>query len=822
MPTALILTVAVLVPVTASESGAEPVLVPPVGAVTTARALSAGEAFNCVIDTALALRCWGSGGAGRLGNNGYGSIGVSPGQMGDNLPPVDLGTGRTAIEVSAEGAHTCVILDDHNLKCWGENGSGQLGYGDTDRRGQIPGQLGDNLPPIDLGTGRTAVFVDAESYRTCAILDNGDLKCWGDGEVGRLGQGNQDNIGDEPGEMGDNLPPIDLGTGRTAVSVTAGAFHTCALLDNGSVKCWGLGSEGELGFPVDFGIGDDPGEMGDNLPPVDLGTGRTALAISAAGLDTCALLDDHSIKCWGFGTGGMLGFPGEDHIGDDPGEMGDNLPAVDLGTGRTALAVTGGSFHFCALLDDHSIKCWGDNFYGQLGRGDTVDIGDDPGEMGDNLAPVDLGTGRTALAVDAGGIHTCALLDDLTVKCWGWGRAGQLGQGNHKSLGNEPGEMGDNLPPVDIPALATAPSTPSLVAEAHLDPAAVTLDWTPPERVGLVSGLTGYRVERSTDGRTWWPIAKVPATTLSHRDESVQTDTEYRYRVTAVNLLGPGSPSPDNRVTVPGAWIACHDTRPVGYWLVEVAGEVHPFGDATPLGDGVVPVNERILDIQRTATGCGYWVLRNDGAVEAFGDAAEVGDFDPSLAGFGESLVSFSPTPTGEGLWGFTNRGRVLTLGDARPRFAGSISDLTGIALDGPVIDSVPTPSGNGYYMLGSDGGVFAFGDAAFAGSLPGMGVTPDQPVVGLVPDPDGSGYWLVAADGGVFAFDAPFVGSLPGIGITRLNAPIIGMTPYADGYLQVASDGGVFNFSSRPFSGSLGDDPPDTPVVALTPVWSH
>ena len=449
-------------------------------------------------------------------------------------------------------------------------------------------------------------------------------------------------------------------------------------------------------------------------------------------------------------------------------------------------------------------------------------MGDDPGEMGDNLPTVDLGTGRTAIAITAGDQHTCAVLDDLTVKCWGLGTDGQLGQGNRLTLGDEPGEMGDNLPTVDIPTPASAPSSPALAATGRLDPPAVTLTWTPPGRSGVAAGLGGYRVERSTDGRLWWPLAVTPPTTDTYLDQAVGTDTEYRYRVIALNPLGPGSPSPETRLSVPGAWIACHDSLPVGYWLATADGEVHPFGDATPLGDGHASAIDPVVDIQRTPTGCGYWILLADGAVQSFGDAADLGDFDPSASGVGESLVSFSPTPTGQGLWAFTDKGRVLTLGDAQPRFAGAMSDLTAIDLAGPIIDSVPTPTGEGYYMLGSDGGVFAFGDARFSGSLPGLGIVPDEAVTGLVADPDGSGYWMVAADGGVFSFGAPFAGSLPGLGITRLNAPVIGMTPYADGYLEFAADGGVFDFSSRPFSGSLGDNPPDTPVVALTPVWSH
>jgi ligand-binding sensor domain-containing protein len=113
--------------------------------------------------------------------------------------------------------------------------------------------------------------------------------------------------------------------------------------------------------------------------------------------------------------------------------------------------------------------------------------------------------------------------------------------------------------------------------------------------------------------------------------------------------------------------------------------------------------------------------------------------------------------------------------------------------------------------MVASDGGIFTFGDAAFLGS---MGATKlNAPVQSLVPDPDGHGYWLVASDGGIFAFDAPFHGSM---GAKKLNKPIVGMVKFGDGYLMVGADGGIFSFSSLPFSGSLGDKPPATPLVAV------
>jgi alpha-tubulin suppressor-like RCC1 family protein len=310
--------------------------------------------------------------------------------------------------------------------------------------------MGNNLPPIDLGTGRTALSVSAGGFHTCAVLDNGALKCWGNGAGGRLGNGDIVPVGDQPGEMGDNLPPVDLGTGRTARAVSVGNAHTCALLDNGTVKCWGENSHGQVGQGEQVPRGDLPGEMGDNLPPIDLGAGRTARAISAGRNHTCALLDNGSLKCWGLNSDGQLGQGDTNSRGDVSGEMGDNLPPIDLGTGRTALSVSSGTTHTCALLDTFAVRCWGGSAAGTLGLGDTVTRGDGPGEMGDDLPPVDLGTGRRASAVAVGEGHSCALLDDGTLKCWGSGSNGRLGYGDTTNRGDAPGQMGDDLPTVDL------------------------------------------------------------------------------------------------------------------------------------------------------------------------------------------------------------------------------------------------------------------------------------------------------------------------------------------------------------------------------------
>lgn len=173
--------------------------------------------------------------------------------------------------------------------------------------------------------------------------------------------------------------------------------------------------------------------------------------MSAGGGYTCALLDNHSVKCWGDNVSGQLGLGDSNARGDKPADMGDALPAVSLGKGRKALALNPGGYdHTCALLDDHSVKCWGMNHCRELGIGDSTSRGRLPADMGDALPRAGHGSGRSALVVAAGDEFTCAVLDDHTVKCWGYNVAGQLGVGDETYRGDQPGEMGDALPVVDL------------------------------------------------------------------------------------------------------------------------------------------------------------------------------------------------------------------------------------------------------------------------------------------------------------------------------------------------------------------------------------
>ncbi len=406
--------------------------------------IDAGNAHTCALLSGGAVKCWGANQAGSLGQGDTVVRGNQPNQMGDNLPLVNLGPGNIATSISAGSGSTCALFNAGKVKCWGSNTNGALGLGDSLHRGDAPGEMGDNLPFVDLGTNVTATAISVGTTHACAILSGGAVKCWGFNIVGQLGLGDTNNRGDQPGEMGDNLPTVNLGTGKTAVAISAGNGMTCAILNDATLKCWGQNGTGGLGQGDTITRGDQPGEMGDNLPPVNLGAGKSAVAVATGNGHTCAILNDATLKCWGSNFSGMLGLGHTNNISSPQA-----IP-VNLGTGKTAVAVSVSNAHTCALLNDNSVKCWGYNASGQLGRGHTNSIGDNPGEMGDALPPVDLGAGKTALGISADGSSTCALSSDSTGKCWGWNSSGQLGLGDVSNRGDQPGEMGDSLPTVKL------------------------------------------------------------------------------------------------------------------------------------------------------------------------------------------------------------------------------------------------------------------------------------------------------------------------------------------------------------------------------------
>ncbi|MEM9034759.1 MAG: hypothetical protein AAGA99_12500 [Actinomycetota bacterium] len=255
-----------------------------------------------------------------------------------------------------------------------------------------------------------------------------------------------------------------------------------------------------------------------------------------------------------------------------------------------------------------------------------------------------------------------------------------------------------------------------------------------------------------------------------------------------------------------------------GYWLATLDGELFSLGAAADRGHVCEQIGARsVVDLTLDDAGESWIALQADGGVRTPQGPGQVAvrsvvDRYPWELGADRAVALM----IGDGsAWIVYDTGLITSIQGNEP----PAGDLRDVELNAPIIDAQPTPSGNGYWLIAADGGVFSFGDAEFSGSTGSL--TLNEPVVGMAPDPDGEGYWLVATDGGVFAFDSPFVGSIPGIlpPATTLNRPIIAMEPYGNGYLLLGTDGGVFNFSNRAFAGSLGDNPPDYPVVAIQPV---
>lgn len=373
----------------------------------------AGLSHTCALFWSGQVKCWGDASSGQLGLGSTENIGDD--EAPSSAPFVDLG-GRV-VQVSASLYHTCAVLDTGKLKCWGNNSHGQLGYGDLETRGDEPGEM----PPPDVPLPAPVTYVAAMWDRTCAIMIGGRVRCWGAGDQGGalLGYGVAGDFSDA------GALPSDVSIGGAAVQLAGGQLMTCVVLETGDVRCWGVASEfGTLGYGNTLTIGDD--ELPSDAGPVALPA--KAVSVSCGALHTCARLDNDALYCWGTGGNGGLGYGNRDNIGDD--ETPQSAGAVS--TGGATLAMTTGMFHSCAVVAD-GVRCWGPGNDGRLGTGATATVGDD--ELPSSLPTVSVGA--TVRTIAAGERHTCVTTTTSAVRCWGGNMSGQLGYGNTTSIGDD-------------------------------------------------------------------------------------------------------------------------------------------------------------------------------------------------------------------------------------------------------------------------------------------------------------------------------------------------------------------------------------------------
>jgi hypothetical protein len=281
-----------------------------------------GGRHACSLLDSGAVHCWGTGGfigyaiAFNIGDD------ETPASAGD----VDLGGVATA--VATGHAHTCAVLDTGAVRCWGNADDGHLGYANT---------IGDDETPAsaaNVNVGGTVTRIDTGPNHTCAVLDTGGVRCWGDGNLGRLGYGNNDAVGANgtPSSAG------NVNVGGTVTRISAGGDHTCALLSGGLVRCWGDGSDGRLGYANTITIGDTetPASQGS----VDVG--GTVTEVAVGGDHTRALLDTGAVRYWGSGADGRLGYANTFGDTETPASAGN----VNVG-GTVTRIDTGPNPHLC-------------------------------------------------------------------------------------------------------------------------------------------------------------------------------------------------------------------------------------------------------------------------------------------------------------------------------------------------------------------------------------------------------------------------------------------------------------------------------------------
>jgi alpha-tubulin suppressor-like RCC1 family protein len=413
-------------------------------------AVSGGKrkAHVCVTKDGRIL-CWGANTSGQLGLGNTETVGDARDEMGANLHAVDLGRDFVVAKVERGTDDTCALSTTGKLKCWGGNDKGQLGRGDSGARGDAAGEMGDALAPVDLGSGVIVKDFAMGARHVCVLTTDDRVKCFGDNASGQLGYGDTSNRGDGAGEMGDALPFVDLGTGQTAVQLSLGDSHSCVVTSSNRLVCFGKADAGQLGNGAIADVGTGADQMGDHLVAVDLGTTAQIASVTSGADFNCVLFGDGSLKCFGGNSYGQLGLGDALPRGRDAATLGAALPPVNLGISQIPQSVQCDQFSCCALLIQRTFKCWGANASGQLGLGDTVARGDHAGQMGDELPQVSFGELSQVVELTLQGDSACAR-DEHGWKCWGGNRKGTLGYGDSRTRGDSATTVPAQLPYISL------------------------------------------------------------------------------------------------------------------------------------------------------------------------------------------------------------------------------------------------------------------------------------------------------------------------------------------------------------------------------------
>lgn len=381
---------------------------PPLEILTHAKKVALGDYHGCALKDDGTVWCWGDNEAGELGDGTYRSRNFAARVDGIS----------TATALVAGASHTCALLSNGTTQCWGNNSSGQLGIGDYAEKSAAPRIVRGVGGGFSLLSDITNLAAGYE--HTCARDSRGTMFCWGKNDYGQLDDGITDS----------SFVPVVAMLGSKVKSIAAGGDHSCAILDGDILQCWGRNQYGQLG---------DGGSEPYSLPTtVNLATVYTPVFVRTNDAsDTCAVLSGRSLKCWGSNVYGELGNGADDDRTLFPPIPHSN-PSDVLVTTTPKLSlypvgdVAIGYEHACAKMDDGlgntGIRCWGYNYYGELGDGESESHSDLPTTVlagGNPSTPL---SGVMDIAVGAGG--ACAVLTSGIVQCWGSDENGELGIGS--------------------------------------------------------------------------------------------------------------------------------------------------------------------------------------------------------------------------------------------------------------------------------------------------------------------------------------------------------------------------------------------------------
>jgi alpha-tubulin suppressor-like RCC1 family protein len=396
--------------------------------------VATGWSFSCLLARDGRVFCWGDNALGQLGASGRGKsegcIGEAyeeevefPGRC-DAEPRVVAGLDQVR-ELAVGHSHACALRRDGSVWCWGKNWQGQLGAGNDPR---VTAACRDDVAcartPLPV-PGIRARSIAAGGASSCAVLESGQVACWGDAAFGQVSKTNERCTASR---LACARTPVII-DGVTDVShVAVGGRHVCALQKDGRVLCWGGNDDGQTGVPR----GSSERCYHDSLcirqPTVVRGV--RARQVVAGGFHTCALQDDGHVKCWGRDDGGQLGAGTADETCSiwiiNKGYPCTSTPRSVQGLERVTRLAAGGT---CAIDGDGRLLCWGSDVYGQLGVGGAAGrcrINGDF-ELPCSRAAVTVADADLVTAAASSGGHVCSLARDDRLLCWGTNDVAQAG-----------------------------------------------------------------------------------------------------------------------------------------------------------------------------------------------------------------------------------------------------------------------------------------------------------------------------------------------------------------------------------------------------------